>query len=478
MPASDQVTLADNFRSSEGVVELGRSVAERIPAGERLPKAMVAAGHQNVGAGRPARPGRSTIRRRRPRGSSTASRRCAGVAFPDRPRSEPRGLSWSDCAVLFRSVAKDAEPARRGAAAPRHSVRRQGPEPALRQPGDHRRSSASSATWSPRSTAPTLQALWEEADLLPVGRRLGAALARAGRRARLRPRRALGRLQHPAALPGLPRGARACARTRCRATRPRRELVFYQLGKFSQAISDFEQIYFTTEPEREVRGVREVAEHQAPDYYADVGRRRRLRHARRGHDLDRAPGQGDAVAGGLRARVCARTASRRKRQGGLGLLPRHPGRRDRRCRPLPRHGRGRDAPLLRRGHPCAEVPVRDVLARAEPALQRSVALLRPLRAPAVGAHPRSRRPTPDARLEPRPAHETPQVTLSFSELKYLFECPYQFKLRFLYGFNPPLHEALGYGKGLHDALSEVHKRALDGRHRSDGTLPTSSSTGT
>ena len=59
-------------------------------------------------------------------------------------------------------------------------------------------------------------------------------------------------------------------------------------------------------------------------------------------------------------------------------------------------------------------------------------------------------------------HETPQVTLSFSELKYLFECPYQFKLRFLYGFNAPIHEALGYGKGLHDALAEIHKRALEG----------------
>lgn len=35
-------------------------------------------------------------------------------------------------------------------------------------------------------------------------------------------------------------------------------------------------------------------------------------------------------------------------------------------------------------------------------------------------------------------------------------------MRFLYGFNPPLHEALGYGKGLHDALAEAHKRALDG----------------
>ena len=33
-----------------------------------------------------------------------------GVPFRDGPDSEPRGLSWSDCAVLFRSVAKDSGP--------------------------------------------------------------------------------------------------------------------------------------------------------------------------------------------------------------------------------------------------------------------------------------------------------------------------------------------------------------------------------
>ena len=79
----------------------------------------------------------------------------------------------------------------------------------------------------------------------------------------------------------------------------------------------------------------------------------------------------------------------------------------------------------------------------------------------------STHPTPvDASLDklaPTPRRETPQVSLTFSELKYLFDCPYQFKIRFLYGFNPPIHEALGYGKGLHDALAEVHKRAIDGR---------------
>ncbi len=71
-------------------------------------------------------------------------------------------------------------------------------------------------------------------------------------------------------------------------------------------------------------------------------------------------------------------------------------------------------------------------------------------------------PISATRLTPHPRIDSPPVTISFSELKYLFECPYQFKLRFMYGFNPPIHEALGYGKGLHDALAEMHKRALTG----------------
>jgi DNA helicase-2/ATP-dependent DNA helicase PcrA len=66
------------------------------------------------------------------------------------------------------------------------------------------------------------------------------------------------------------------------------------------------------------------------------------------------------------------------------------------------------------------------------------------------------------RLDPRPKSSVANVTLSFSDLKYFFECPYQFKLRILYGFNAPLDEALGFGKSLHDALAEIHARALRG----------------
>lgn len=41
----------------------------------------------------------------------------------------------------------------------------------------------------------------------------------------------------------------------------------------------------------------------------------------------------------------------------------------------------------------------------------------------------------------------------------------------LYGFNAPIDEALGYGKSLHDALHEVHLRALEGTIATDGDVP-------
>src|SRR5439155_5446630 len=74
------------------------------------------------------------------------------------------------------------------------------------------------------------------------------------------------------------------------------------------------------------------------------------------------------------------------------------------------------------------------------------------------------------KLKPTQEQGVANVTLSFSELKYAFECPYSFKLRFIYGFNPPIAEALGYGKGLHDALYELHDRALNGGDTSESTV--------
>jgi DNA helicase II / ATP-dependent DNA helicase PcrA len=79
--------------------------------------------------------------------------------------------------------------------------------------------------------------------------------------------------------------------------------------------------------------------------------------------------------------------------------------------------------------------------------------------------------TKRARLAPQPRTGLSNVVLSFSDLKYFFECPYQFKLRVLYGFNAPIHEALGYGKSLHDALAEVHARAIRGDIATESEAP-------
>jgi len=65
-------------------------------------------------------------------------------------------------------------------------------------------------------------------------------------------------------------------------------------------------------------------------------------------------------------------------------------------------------------------------------------------------------------LPPQTKRAVTHVAFSFSDLKYFLECPYQFKLRVLYGFNAPIHEALGYGRSLHGALAEVHSRSMAG----------------
>lgn len=67
-----------------------------------------------------------------------------------------------------------------------------------------------------------------------------------------------------------------------------------------------------------------------------------------------------------------------------------------------------------------------------------------------------------AKLPVQARKEEEILSLTFSELKYYFDCPYQFKLKFLYGFDSPVNRAIGYGKSLHDALCEIHSKALNG----------------
>ncbi|HRI46807.1 MAG TPA: ATP-dependent helicase, partial [Ignavibacteriaceae bacterium] len=46
---------------------------------------------------------------------------------------------------------------------------------------------------------------------------------------------------------------------------------------------------------------------------------------------------------------------------------------------------------------------------------------------------------------------------SYSELAYYLSCGYDYKMRFIYGFNPELVSALGFGKQVHNVINLLHK---------------------
>ena len=452
-----KIVLDNNFRSSRGVVEVGRSIAERIPPGERLQKAMVAAGHLTWERGDLLA---LTFDDPEAEASWIVDRieHLRGVPFRDSPEAEPRGLSWSDCAVLFRSVAKDSEPVvaelrRRNIPFIVKGLNRLFDSPEIQAVVGIFRFMVREID------AGDLKELWDRAALIPAGADWTGALrvVETGRDFGAHKRHAVYNIQRlyldflealdmrEDALPG---GA------------SRGELVFYQLGKFSQVISDYEQIHFITEPKAKYASFAKWLEHQAPGYYADA-------------DGDVGYATPDAVtvatvhqAKGLQWPAVFLPALRRNRfpsrvMGGVTL----------------RHVIPDDAiedPARYRG--TLEDETRLLYVGATRAQKYLYATFAPL---ADNQQQRNRSifldhiaaqqwvsttsaPIGGDRLTPQPVQETPKVTLSFSELKYVFECSYQFKLRFLYGFNAPIHEALGYGKGLHDALSEIHKRALEG----------------
>lgn len=53
------------------------------------------------------------------------------------------------------------------------------------------------------------------------------------------------------------------------------------------------------------------------------------------------------------------------------------------------------------------------------------------------------------------------ITLNFSLLKDLFDCPHKFKMLNVFGFSQPLDIRMGYGKSVHNMLDYVHKNYKD-----------------
>ena len=455
-----EVRLQENFRSSRGVIETARDFIRQNA--ERLTKAMVPTDAQPYEPGDLVALNLKTPAAEAKFIAETISS-LIGVAFTD-PDGTERGLSYSDFAILLRSVRTNGGPIT-AAVDEAHIPNIVG---GMNNLMDTKEADAARQLFYFMAgrrgvNKAGLEAVWMGAGL-SVTR---AAVRRAVRRA-AETRMAIsgGRARERWSFYSLQRqfltfiedvGLQEAAMPNDRG-----EVVFYNLGKFSQLISDFESIHYHSDPARkyfefanflQYRGAATYPEGRQDNQYANP-------NAVRVMTIHQAKGMQWPVVF-VPALVRDRFPPRVMRESSVWRIIRREG--------VVNQARYKGT-------------VEDERRLFYVAMTRSQKFLFLTWAPIEGKGnwykrksafwedvlaskyvKRRRQDYSDReRLPPRPRASIADVTLSFSNLKYFFECPYQFKLRVLYGFNAPIHEALGYGKSLHDALAEVHGRAMRG----------------
>ena len=457
-PAVDQIPLEENFRSSEGVVETARAFIEQNSA--RLPKAMKQTGAQPyesgdiiaLSFGDPDAEAQHIV-------DSVHTLR--GVAFKD--DQVERGLSWSDMAILLRSVKANAEPIMQALQSAGIPFVVTGMTNLF---GTAEAEAARQLFYfiadRPGVDSATLKTAWETAHLgidpAVLDQAIkGAAFAKAALTDPDQKRWGQYSIQRVFLNFLDQAGVREELIPDVRG-----EVVFYNLGKFSQVISDFETIHFHSKPAEKYGSFAAFLQHRAEDAYPEGWQ-------------DNQYATPDAVrimtihqAKGMQWPVVFVPALLRNRFPAAQIGGRNV------WHLLPRAGI--------RGQTRFEGTIEDERRLFYVAMTRSRKYLHLTWAPIPGKNNRYSRASefwddvlvskyvkrrapnysPRTRLQPNPSASVTNVVFSFSDLRYFFECPYQFKLRILYGFNAPIHEALGYGKSLHDALAEVHVRAIRG----------------
>ena len=465
-PAVEQIPIEQNFRSSEGIVETARPFIEQNAA--RLAKAMKPTGAQPFEQGDIVALFFASATEEAQH-IATSAQMLRGVAFTE--DGKERGLSWSDMAILLRSVKASAEPitgALRAAGIPyvvtgMTNLFGTNEAEAARQlfyfMGDHH-----------GVTEAAVAQAWRDANvgLDPTALRAAVANVAAARAALTDPdQKRWG--QYSIQRVFLTFLDEAGIREE-RVPDGRGEVVFYNLGKFSQLISDYETIHYHSNPADKYASFADFLQYRAEDAYPEGWQDNQYANPDAVHIMTVHQAKGMQwpvvfVPALLKNRFPA------KKPGGRNvwhLLPREA---------IPGQAR-------------FEGTLEDERRLFYVAMTRSQKFLHLTWGPVPGNQLfQKRSPFWDdiliskyvkrkasdystrRHLPPAPRAGVTNVVFSFSDLKYFFECPYQFKLRVLYGFNAPIHEALGYGKSPHDALAEVHARAIRGDVADEAEVP-------
>ena len=467
-----QVNLQENFRSSQGIVETARDFISQN--NERLPKAMVPTNAQTYETG-----DIIALKRQSPEEEADfiadTIKQLIGVAFEETDGS--RGLSYSDCAILLRSVRSNGDPiveALKAKEIPAIIV------------GMNRLFDTAEA----RAARLLFYYLVDQEEVDESDVREAWRDANVGAKPRAL-KDAIGQLQavkeqlwdseqHRWGLYSLQRTFLQFleALELREQTVPleensanRGEIVFYNLGKFSQLITDFEQIHSQSKPLDKYQDFANFLKYRAEEAYPEGWQ-------------DNQYANPDAVrimtvhqAKGMQWPVVFIPALLRNRFPAAKVGGRNV------WHLVPKDGVN--------GQERYEGSVEDERRLFYVAMTRSQKFLFMTWAPIPGFNNRYIRPSEfwedvlsskwvkrrpvdySARphTSPEPKAGISNVVFSFSNIKHFFECPYQFKLRVLYGFDAPVAEAIGYGKSLHDALAEVHTRSIRGDVPDESEVP-------
>ena len=460
-PAVTTVKLEENFRSSTGIVETARPFIEQNT--ERLQKKMQPTNAQDFEEGDIvalsfADPDQEAAY------IAQSLKAMRGVAIKEPTKDDPdhrRGISWSDMAVLLRSVRANGEPITRALDAAGIPYVVAGMNNLFGTPeAEAARQLFYFMANRAGIDAAALEGLWVAAGLGLDP----AAVNRAVQKAR-----ALCDEFNASNLRNVRYGLQRvflsfldeCSVREEKVANERGEIAFYNLGKFTQVITDFETIHYHSRPVDLYTGFANFLLFHAEDAYPEGWQDNQYANpdAVRVMTVHQAKGMQWPVVF-VPALLKNRFPS--KKQGGRGVW-----------HLIPRNG-VKDQVRY-------EGTIEDERRLFYVAMTRSQKFLHLTWAPVPGnklfqnrsvfwddilaskfVKRRAQDYSKRQRLDPAPKQGVSNVVFSFSDLKYFFECPYQFKLRVLYGFNPPIREELGFGRSLHNALAEVHARAIRG----------------
>ena len=454
-PGVTQVRLEDNFRSSDGVVAVARDFIRQVV--RRLPKEMKGTQAQVFEQGDIVALGFDSPEAEAHYIAQTCQS-LRGVAVHD--GGAERGISWSDMAVLLRSVRRDGGAIMAALDAADVPYVITGMDN-LFQTAEAEAARQLFYFLAGEVDEAAVRAAWQAAELGISPKAIKRALASAAQARDDMQNADIGQFKVYNLQRQFVAFLEHAELREEQVPDGRGEVVFYNLGKFSQAISDFESIHFHSNPVDKYKSFAGFLQYHAEGAYPEGWQ-------------DNAFVSPDAVrimtvhqAKGLQwpaVFIPQLVKNRFPAKGGGGRTAWH----------LLPTAAFANAERYRGGVEDERRLFYVAATRAQKFLHLSWAPHdgnRNAQAPSdfyseVLASKYVKRRRQDYaerhRLTPAPKASVANVTLSFSDMKYFFECPYQFKLRILYGFNAPLDEALGYGKSLHDALAEVHARALRG----------------